>query len=80
MEDLVAQVAAKLGIDPAQASDVLAKLQSGGHDVPAMLQNGDLAEKVQGLFGGDLQGMLGNIPGVGDLLGQFAPQETGSTD
>lgn len=74
MDDLVGQIAEKLGIDPDQAERVLSQLQSGGHDVAGLIQSGELGEKVQGLLGGDIAGMLGGVPGVGDLLGRLAPQ------
>ena len=74
MEDIVAQVAEKLGIDPGQASEIVSKLQSGGLDIGALLQSGDLAEKAKGLLSGDLPGLAAGIPGVGDLLGNLAPK------
>ena len=89
MDDIIQQVAEKLGIDPEKAHSIAESLQGQGHDLGSLLQSGDLMEKARGLLGNEdlmdkAKDLLGNVPGIGqvfeNLLGGHSNENESSED
>ncbi|MBS1722264.1 MAG: hypothetical protein JSS66_04570 [Armatimonadetes bacterium] len=77
MGDLIKQLAGKLGMDEDKAAEMAGHLQDNGHDLNALLQQGDIADKIHGLLGERSQEFLGHIPGIGGMLSGMFGQGVG---
>lgn len=69
MDQVIEQVATKLGIPQEQAQYIVEMLHGQGHDVQNLLQNDGLIEKAKEFMNGSAKELLGQVPGLGGLLG-----------
>lgn len=68
MDEVVKQIAEKLGIDEERASGIADVLHGDGHNLQELLQDGDFLGKAHQLLGPQGQHLLNGIPGMGGLL------------
>ena len=76
MQDIISQIADKLGIDEDKAGDIFSHLSEGGHDVQNLLQQGNISENIKGLVGDKFGDILHNVPGIGDMFGNMLGEKS----